>query len=138
LSDYLMTPDETQNPAEEPEKRDTLLVALIAEPTIAKAASAAGVSRSTAMRWLREPDFRARYREARATAVEGAIATLQARLSVASEALCSIAGNKKAGHMARIAASRAMFEYAVKGVELLDMETRLAELESRLREKNNP
>ena len=41
---------------------DRALAALLSEPTIAQAATTAGVSESTLLRWLAEPVFKSRCR----------------------------------------------------------------------------
>ena len=58
-------------------KREQAIAALLAEPTLAAAAGALGVSDRTLRNWLKRSTFRAAYREARRQVVEGAIARLQ-------------------------------------------------------------
>jgi hypothetical protein len=60
-----------------PRREDAALAALLAEPTIEAAAATAGISKSTLLRWLAEPDFRTRYRDARRQVVEHAVSGLQ-------------------------------------------------------------
>src|SRR6266536_6667634 len=68
-------------------REDLALAALLAEPTIAQAAAKAGISESTLLRWMAEPSFRARYREARRQVVEQATACLQHAATEAVDAL---------------------------------------------------
>ena len=69
---------------------DRALAALLSEPTIAQAATAAGVSESTLLRWLAEPSFKARYRDARRQVVELAVTGLQ---QATSEAVATLSRN---------------------------------------------
>jgi hypothetical protein len=107
---------------------DRALVALLSEPTIAQAATKARVSESTLLRWLAEPSFKSRYRDARRQAVELAIAGLQQATSAAVEAL---GRNMRCGAPAsEIAAAKAVLDFAVKGVELVDLAERVEALEA--------
>ena len=56
---------------------DAALAALLSQPTLAQAAQQAGISESTMLRWLADPAFKARYREARRQVVELAVTNLQ-------------------------------------------------------------
>ena len=106
---------------------DRALAALLAEPTIVQAATTAGISESTLARWLAEPSFRARHREARRQVVEQAISALQRATGEAVEALrlnltCGVPA-------AEISAAKAIIEQAIKGVELVDLAERVEALE---------
>src|SRR4051794_7588577 len=93
---------------------DRALAALLSEPTIARAATRVGVSESTLLRWLAEPSFRSRYRDARRQVVELAVAGLQQATGDAVEAL---GRNLRCGVPAsEIAAARAVLDFAVRGV----------------------
>jgi len=58
-------------------KHEALIAALLTEPTHAKAAAKAGVSKATITRWLRMPEFRAAYDRARREMVDMAIGRMQ-------------------------------------------------------------
>jgi hypothetical protein len=106
---------------------DRALAALLSEPTIALAAAKASVSESTLLRWLAEPSFKARYRDARRQVVELAVTGLQQATSEAVEALSR---NMRCGVPAsEIAAAKAVLDFAVKGVELVDLAERVEALE---------
>ena len=55
------------------QSEDAALAALLSEPTIEAAAGQAEISPATLYRWLADPVFKARYREARRQAVEHAV-----------------------------------------------------------------
>src|SRR5688572_29219747 len=106
---------------------DRALAALLSEPTVAQAATKAGVSESTLLRWLAEPSFKARYRDARRQVVELAVTGLQ---QATSEAVATLSRNMRCGVPAsEIAAAKAVLDFAVKGVELVDLAERVESLE---------
>src|SRR6185369_356394 len=113
-------------------KQEKAIIALLNEPTTKEAAEAAGVSEVTLWRWLQQADFRAAYMEARRLAVQRAIARTQAVTSEAVETLREVMSDKAAKGSERIAAAKAILDYAMKGIELEDHEQRLEELEAKL------
>jgi hypothetical protein len=106
---------------------DRALAALLTEPTIAQAATTAGVSESTLLRWVAEPSFKARYRDARRQVVELAVTGLQ---QATSEAVETLSRNLQCGvPSSEIAAAKTILDFAVKGVELVDLAERVEALE---------
>jgi hypothetical protein len=59
-------------------KHQDLITALLTEPTHAKAAAKAGVSKATLSRWLLLPEFQAAYRQACHTLLEASVGRMQA------------------------------------------------------------
>lgn len=116
-------------------KQEKAIIALLNEPTMKEAAEATGVSEVTLWRWLQQPEFRKSYMEARRLAVQRAIARTQAATSEAVETLREVMNDQSAKGSERIAAAKAILDYALKGVELEDHEQRLSELEAKLAEK---
>ena len=109
------------------QREETAIAALLSEPTIAKAATRAGISESTLLRWLQDPEFKAKHRAARRSIVEGAIGRLQQASMQAADAL---ARNLTCGVPAvEVGAAKAVFELTAKGLELLDFAERLAVIE---------
>jgi hypothetical protein len=110
-----------------PQREDAALSALLAEPTIAAAAQVAGISERTLMRWLAQPDFKARYRAARRQLVEAAIGRLQ---QTATQAVDALTRNLTCGvPTSEIAAAKAVLDNAVKAIELVDLAARIEQLE---------
>src|SRR5262245_44141989 len=103
------------------------LVALLSSPSIVTAAQASGIAVQSLKRWLAEPGFQAAYRQARRQAVENAIAGLQGLAADAVEALRTALANPNKNISLR--AARIILDYSVRGVELVDLEERLAALE---------
>ena len=113
-------------------KQAAALAALLAQPTVADAAHAAQVSEATVWRYLRDPTFATEYKAARREVVGHAIMRLQADAAHAAKGLREVADDIQAPATARVSAYRAIIDYAIKGVELLDHEERIAQLEELL------
>ena len=76
-------------------KQDQALAALLSEPTIEEAASKVGVNESTLRRWLAEPGFRSRFREAGRQLVEFTVARLEGTTAQAVNVLLDVAVSGK-------------------------------------------
>jgi uncharacterized protein YggE len=116
-------------------RQEKAIIALLNEPSTKEAAAAAGVSEVTLWRWLQDDTFRAPYMQARRLAVQRAIARTQAVTSEAVETLREVMKSSVAMPSARVAAAKAILDYAMKGIELEDHENRLAEIERKLAAK---
>ena len=110
-------------------KQERAVLALIAEPTVEKAAELAGISDATLFRWMREPAFREAYLAARRVAVEGAVSILSHSAVEAAMVMCQVMRNERAPIASRLAAARSVLTAAFKGVELLELEARIQALE---------
>ena len=111
-------------------KQEQAIVALIAQPTIPAAAAVAGVSDATLWRWLQRPDFIRAYREARRQVVEQALGEVQAATTDAVRTLREVMTDPVSPASSRVAAARAVLDTALRAVELMDLETRIADLET--------
>lgn len=114
-------------------KREAAITALLTCATIGKAAEVAGVSERTLRSWLQQPEFRAAYRTARRQVVEAAVAHLQ---RASGAAVRTLRRNLSCGKSAvEVRAALGILEQSMKGVELIDLEERMAALEAAEREK---
>ena len=121
----MATPDAKLTP-----KQELLIAALLSSPTIQDAAKTAGVSETSAHRWLRTDEgFTAAYLKARREAVGQAIARLQQLSSGAVAVLAQIAADRQAPASSRVTAAIKIIEFALQGVQLQDLEARIAALE---------
>jgi hypothetical protein len=111
-------------------KQEQAIVALIAQPTIPAAAGVAGVSDATLWRWLQRPDFLRAYRDARRQVVEQSLGEVQSATSEAVRTLRAVMSDDSAPPASRVAAARAVLDTALRAVELMDLETRIADLET--------
>lgn len=112
-------------------RRRRALEALLTEPTTRAAAAAARVSEATIWRWLSEPVFSEAYRRARSVLFESTMAGLQAIVSDAVRTLHAIMNDETNAASVRVNAAGKLMEAGFKSRDVMDTETRLAELEAR-------
>lgn len=117
-----------------PDKRRLVIEALLAGESQDAAATVAGVSRRTVVRWLASPDFADELARARAAAFAEALAALKGGAGLAVKTLLDILKSKNPAE--RRQAAKEILGFAFKGAELEDFETRLARLEKYLEEHN--
>ncbi|MBA3804103.1 MAG: hypothetical protein H0X14_00080 [Acidobacteria bacterium] len=113
-------------------RQEQALAALLSLGEVKAAAKKAKVGETTLWRWLKEETFSREYRDARRRLVETCVARLMADSTAASKALREITEDKSAPASARVAAARAILEHSIKGVEVLDLEPRLREIEKNI------
>ncbi len=118
-----------------PEKQEAALLSLLSHKTLKESALAAGVSMPTLWRYLRDPVFSLRYREARRELVECAMVRLQNDAEHAAKVLRDVADDKTAPASARVTAARTIIELSVKSVELGDLQQRISSLEEYVTKK---
>ena len=111
-------------------KIEKALLAVLTHPTLTGAAKAIGISETTLYRMMQEPDFVDAYAQARRDAMQQAVGSLQQAAGKATETLLAVMQAEDSPATARISAARSVLEYAFKGSELLDMETRIQALEA--------
>src|SRR5262249_37874947 len=110
-------------------KQERAMTALLSCASILDAARQSGVAEVTLYRWLKDIAFQAAYREARRAVVQHAIAQVQRATGEAVETLRTVMQDPEAPASARVSAAKAMLETAVKGIEMDDLEARIAALE---------
>jgi hypothetical protein len=111
-------------------KQPQAIAALLAQPTVPKAAKVCGVAASTLARWLQEPEFQRAYRAAQRAVVDDAIRDIQA---ATVEAVATLRRNLKCKNVfAENAAAQAILSHALKAVELRELAARIDELEQLL------
>jgi hypothetical protein len=108
--------------------REKVLVALLETPSVRDAAKSSGISEATIYNFLRDSEFKTAYREARRQTVETAIAQMQNSASEAVERLKELQYSENPAVAARCA--QIIFENSIKGMETLDILTRLETLEN--------
>jgi len=111
-------------------RQERAIVALLAEPSIEAAAKTAEVSDVTIWRWMKQPEFRSKLRDARRAVVEGAIGRLQA---AATEAVDTLRRSLTCGiPSVEVRAATVILDQAIRAVELFDLAERVEHLEARL------
>lgn len=109
-------------------KQQKAITALMSSSTIGAAAAAVGVNERTIYTWLADTAFSAAYRAARREATQQAIARLQQVSSPAAERLEYLLTCGKPA--IELGAARSILEFAIKAVELEDLQQRLTALEA--------
>jgi hypothetical protein len=110
-------------------KQELLLVALLATGEAKRAAEQAGVSETSAWRWLQTEAFQTRYRQARRDLVEVAMSQLQANCGAAARVLREVAEDASVLASSRVAAAKTILELSIKAVELIELQVRIQRLE---------
>lgn len=111
------------------QEQERAILALLNEPTVAKAAAAVGVNESTIYRWLREPAFTKAYRDARRDAFKHAISLTQKYTPHAVQTLVKVMADPAAGHSAKVSAATALLKFSRESIELDDLAQRIEHLE---------
>jgi hypothetical protein len=112
------------------------ITALMRRRTIEDAAAAAGLSLSTAYRWLRHDDVIQRLTEARRTGMQNAMAQLQANATSAVNVLDRLQTSAESEGI-RLGAARAILAFALQSTEILDLAERLDEVERKINSWRN-
>jgi hypothetical protein len=103
---------------------------LLSQKSIEDAARAINIGANTLLRWLQVPEFQAAYRKARREAVRQAVARLQQATGAAAITVLKLMTDASMPAAVRLRAAECVFDQAIKGVELDDIEARVAALEA--------
>jgi hypothetical protein len=110
--------------------------ALLVTRTFGAAAEKAGVDRRTIYRWIREDEvFREEFGAVRRETMAQTTARLQEISKDAVETLATIIKKEEAPAASRVSAIRTALDYAYRSVELEEIEERLVDVETAI--KNN-
>ena len=107
---------------------------LLAAASIEEGCKQAKVGKATVYEWLKNETFRDELRRHREDIVTGALETLKANVSKATEALVGLLGSEN--ESIRHRAARDVIEFVVKTTENENLEERIEALEERLKELN--
>jgi hypothetical protein len=110
-------------------KKEQAIAALLTHRNVEEAARAAGISANTLLRWSKEPEFDAAYREARHTAFEQSMARLQDAAGAAVTIVLKIMLDTNAPPGARLRAAELVLGRGAQTTEMEDLQARVAELE---------
>ena len=113
--------------------KQTAIAALLTNPSIAAAASAAGIAERTIYRWLKISSFQQAFAAARQECVKQALTTIQQTMTAAVEVLCEVMNDPKAPASSRISAARIVIDNGIRVSEIENIEERLSALEKRLK-----
>jgi len=110
-------------------KKEEAIVALLTQRNLEEAARSIGIDPKTLLRWMKEPEFDAAYREARRAAFGQSIARLQQGTAAAATTLLKVMIDASTPASVRVRAADSIFNHAAKAIEIEDIEARLSELE---------
>jgi hypothetical protein len=110
-------------------KKEDAIAALLSQRTIEDAARVARIGTNTLLRWLQVPEFRAAYLKARRESVHQAVARIQQATGVAGTIILKLMTDPNVPAAVRLRAAESVFDHAIKGIELEDIEARLVALE---------
>lgn len=110
-------------------KREEAIAALLSHRSIEDAATAIKIAPNTLLRWMKDPEFKAAYREARRAAFSQSIARLQQASGAAVSTLLKVMVDPSTPPSTKVRAADSVLEHSAKAIELEDIEARVAELE---------
>ncbi len=117
-------------------KQEEAIAALLTQRNIDEAAKSIGIAPNTLLKWMKQPEFQAAYREARRAAYGQAVARLQQGTSAAATTLLKTMIDPNTPASVRLRAAEAIFNHAAKATEIEDIEARVSALEAAAGERN--
>jgi hypothetical protein len=115
-------------------KRERLIIAMLQQPDLEKAAASVGISKSTAYRIRKTPEFQTEYLQARRDTVSQAVARIQQGCAPAATTLLKIMLDPKSPPACKLRAAERVMEHGLKSLEWEDFELRLRRLEQQVAE----
>jgi len=110
-------------------QREQLILALLQQSSMEKAAASIGISTVTAWRISKTREFKDEYRKARREAFSQSVARLQQASGAAVSTLLKVMVDQTTPPARRVRAADCVLDHAAKAMELEDIEARLGELE---------
>ena len=118
-------------------KQEEAIAALLTQRNTEDAARTVGVTPKTLLRWMKLPEFKAAYREARRAAFGQSIARLQQATSAAASTLLKVMVDPSTPASTRVRAAESVLTHAAKSIEIEDLDARVTALEQTA-ESNRP
>jgi hypothetical protein len=110
-------------------KKEEAIAALLSQRNVEDAARGVGIDAKTLLRWMKEPEFDAEYRNAKRAAYGQSIARLQQASSAAVTTLLKLMVDQNVPASTRARCADSVLGHTVKAIELEDIEARIAALE---------
>ena len=117
-------------------QREQLILALLQQPSLEKAASSIGISAVTAWRIRKTAEFQQEYRQARKDAFAESVALLQHASGAAVSTLLKVMVDQEASATSRTRSADSVLRHAAN-VGMEDLEARIQRLEQ-LKQGNKP
>jgi transposase-like protein len=118
-------------------KKEQAIAALLSNRNIEQAARAVGIGVTTLRRWMRNPQFKAEYLEARREGLAQATARLQQSSGPAASTLLKLMVDTSMPPAIRLRAADYVLKHGLKSLEDDDLEARLAQLENAEKTRGN-
>src|SRR5208283_1051600 len=110
-------------------KKEAAIAALLTQRNVEDAARSVGIGTQTLLRWLKIPEFVKEYRKARWEVVQQAVARMQQATGAAGTVILKLMTDPNVPAAVKLRAAECVFDRAIKGIELEDIEARVSELE---------
>jgi hypothetical protein len=110
-------------------KKEEAIAALLTQRTTEDAARAAGIGPATILRWLKDPEFDAAYRQAKRAAFSQSIARMHQMSSAAVSTLGKVMIDPTTPPATKVRAADSILNHTAKAIEIEDVEARVTELE---------
>jgi hypothetical protein len=110
-------------------KMDEAIAALLTQRNTEEAAKLVGISPSTLLSWMKQPEFDEAYRQARRAAFGQSISRLQQAAGAAVTTLLKVMIDPNSPASTRVRAADSVLDHAAKAIEIEDIQVRLAALE---------
>ena len=111
-------------------KKDAAIAALLTSRNLEEAANTTGIALNTLVKWMKVPEFKRGYLEARRAAFSQSIARLQQASGAAVTTLLKVMVDPTTPASSRIRAADSVLAHSAKSMELEDLEVRIAALEA--------
>ena len=128
-------PPERQRISKRDRQREQLILAMLQQPNLEKAAASVGISVSTAYRIRKTSEFQAEYLAARREEVSQAIARLQHASGAAASTMVRVMVAPESPASTRLHAADKILVHAQKGVVVEDLGMRMTAMEQEVRQK---
>ena len=106
-----------------------VLAGLLTHATVAKTATATGISESTIFKYLRDPAFKERYEAAKLEQLEQSTATLQANITKAVNAIVAVIESPQSSQQVKLNAADMLLRNSFRFTEQVEVLKRLDKLE---------
>ena len=116
-------------------KQKRAIIAILSTQTIVEAAAMTSVSTRSILRWMKDPDFRAELTKQETEALSVVSRRLVALADIAVKTIKDILNDAEIPAGVKLRASEAVLSNLLRLRELVDLDRRLTELESRVKAK---
>jgi hypothetical protein len=110
-------------------QRQQLVLAMLQQPTLEKAAAAVGISSTTAWRIGKTPEFEEEMREAQRKAYGQSLSRLRYASPAAVNTIFRVMADPKTPASSQLRAADSVLHHAARGIELEDLGARIGNIE---------